>query len=65
MKFSEFMFNTLMRMMRHNYGFMASSVSHWSSELETLDQILAGTLRSSFVMLSILLNFGFFFSLML
>ena len=29
---------------RHNHGFMASSVGHWFSELETSDRILTGTL---------------------
>ena len=37
--------------------FVASSVDHWFSELEISDQILAGAHWSSFVMLSILLNF--------
>ena len=44
---------------RHNYGFMASSVSHWFSELETSDLILAGTLVE-FCDVIIIFEFWFF-----
>ena len=45
MELNEFMLNMFLGTKdKYNDGFMASSVSHWFSELETSNRILAGTL---------------------